>query len=102
MWRLPPAGLPGSLFAVCARKDGQAVGMARIVGDGGCSFLIVDVIVIPECQGRGIGTELMRRLGIWMDSNIPPGGMVILTADGPGRKLYERMGFTYTAPNPWE
>ena len=81
-------GLPGSLYSVTARRDGRAVGMARIVGDGGCSFLVVDVIVIPE---------LMNRLNSWMVVNVPPGGMVILTADEPGRKLYERHGFSYSA-----
>ncbi len=81
-------GLPGSLYTVTARKDGRAVGMARIVGDGGCSFLVVDVIVIPE---------LMNRLNSWMVVNVPPGGMVILTADEPGRKFYERHGFSYSA-----
>jgi GNAT superfamily N-acetyltransferase len=82
-------GLPGSLYSVTARKDGRAVGMARIV---------VDVIVIPELQGQGIGSELMNRLSSWMEVNVPPGGMVILTADEPGRKLYERHGFHYSAP----
>lgn len=91
-------GLPGSLYAVTARKAGKAVGMARIVGDGGCSFLIVDVIVEPELQGQGIGSELMNRVSAWLDANVPPGGMVILTADEPGRKLYERHGFCYSAP----
>lgn len=91
-------GLPGSLYAVTARRDGRAVGMARIVGDGGCSFLIVDVIVEPELQGQGIGSELMNRLSSWLDANVPPGGMVILMADEPGRKLYERHGFRYSAP----
>jgi hypothetical protein len=41
-------GLPGSLYTVTARKDGRAMGMARIVGDGGYSFFVVDIIVIPE------------------------------------------------------
>lgn len=91
-------GLPGSLYSVTARRKGRAVGMARIVGDGGCSFLIVDVIVEPELQGQGIGSELMNRITAWTDTHVPPGGMVILTADEPGRKLYERHGFIYSAP----
>lgn len=91
-------GLPGSLYCVTARRAGRAVGMARIVGDGGCSFLLVDVIVEPEEQGRGIGSELMNRISSWLDANVPPGGMVLLTADEPGRKLYERHGFRYSAP----
>jgi len=91
-------GLPGSLYAVSIRDGGEAVGMARIVGDGGCSFLVVDVIVRPDYQGRGLGTALLDRLSAWIDAHVPPGGMVSLLADEPGRRLYERYGFRYTAP----
>lgn len=91
-------GLGNSNWALTAREDGQVVGMARMVGDGGCSFLVVDVIVLPEWQGRGIGSEMMRRLDKWCEANIPPGGMVSMLADKPGRKLYERHWFRYTAP----
>jgi len=31
------AGLPNTIYAVVIRKDGEAVGMGRIVGDGGSS-----------------------------------------------------------------
>ena len=40
---------PGT--AVCRR------GMARVISDGRYMFLIVDVMVLPEYQGRGIGRE---------------------------------------------
>ncbi len=91
-------GLPGSQFCVVARTENKLVGMARLVGDGGCSFLVVDVIVIPEMQGRGIGAGMMRRMDKWIDANVPPTGMISMMADEPGRKLYERYGFKYTAP----
>ena len=91
-------GLPGSSWAITAREGGKAVGMARLVGDGGCSFLVVDVIVHPEYQGRGIGTEMMRQMDEWIDSNLPDGAMISLLADEPGRRLYERLGYRFTAP----
>ncbi len=92
-------GLPGSLWAITVRaRDGRAVGMARVVGDGGCSYLVVDVIVSPDVQRRGIGSELMRRLDSWIDREVPDGAMISLLADAPGRKLYEHHGFAYTAP----
>jgi len=91
-------GLPRSIFALTARIRGRAVGMLRLVGDGGCSFLIVDVIVHPDLQRRGIGRQMLERLNSWMDDNVPPGGMVSLLADEPGRALYEKLGFRYTAP----
>ncbi len=55
-------------------------------------------MVEPGLQGRGIGSVLMDRLTSWMDINVPPGGMVTLIAEEPGRKLYEKHGFHYTAP----
>ena len=92
-------GLPGSSWVVTARTaGGRAVGMARMVGDGGCSFLVVDVIVHPEFQGRGIGSEMMRRLDSWIDAHVPDTALICLLADEPGRRLYERHGFGYTAP----
>jgi ribosomal protein S18 acetylase RimI-like enzyme len=36
--------------------------MARIIGDEGLYYYIQDVIVVPECQGRGIGKKLMARV----------------------------------------
>ena len=91
-------GLAGGLFTVTVRDGEAAVGMARVVGDGGCSFLVVDVIVLPEYQRRGIGRRMMEMLDSWMVSNIPPGGMVSLLGDAPGRRLYEEFGFNYTYP----
>lgn len=92
-------GLPGSCWVVTVRTGtGRAVGMARMVGDGGCSFLVVDVIVHPDFQGRGIGSEMMRRLDAWIEAHVPDGAMISMLADEPGRRLYERHGFRYTAP----
>ena len=93
-------GLPGSLWAITVRDhDGRLIGMARVVGDGGCSYLVVDVIVHPEFQGQGIGSEMMRRMDAWIDRAVPRGAMISLLADVPGRKLYERHGFEYAAPD---
>ncbi|MGA9696870.1 MAG: hypothetical protein WBQ62_10725, partial [Dehalococcoidales bacterium] len=37
--------LSNSLYFVCAVKDGEIIGMARIIGDGGIAYYIQDVIV---------------------------------------------------------
>ena len=36
----------------------QAVGMVRLIGDGGMSFYIKDFAVIPSYQSKGVGTLL--------------------------------------------
>lgn len=45
-----------------ARKDGKLIGFVRAVGDGSRFAFIVDFIVRPEFQSRGIGTKLMKRM----------------------------------------
>ncbi len=54
--------LAASAFAVTAYDGGRAVGCGRVVSDGVLHGLIVDVIVDPTHQGRGIGSALMERL----------------------------------------
>lgn len=55
--------LEHSLFTVCAYdEEGNAVGMGRIVGDGVVIDYIQDLVVRPECQGKGVGRMMLERL----------------------------------------
>lgn len=56
------AGLRNSLFTVAAVYRGQVIGMGRLVGDGFTICYIQDLIVLPEYQGKGIGTAIMNAL----------------------------------------
>lgn len=47
------AALEKTLYTVEARREGQTVGIARVVGDGRIVFFIKDVAVDPACGGRG-------------------------------------------------
>ena len=38
----------------------QLIGMVRVVGDGASVILIQDLLVRPEYQRKGIGSQLMR------------------------------------------
>ena len=42
--------------------DGALAGTARAISDGVFHGKVLDVIVHPDCRGRGIGAELVRRL----------------------------------------
>ena len=46
------AALPGSWAAVSVVHEGTAVGMGRVIGDGGWYFHVVDMAVLPEHQRR--------------------------------------------------
>ena len=91
-------GLPNTLYGVSLLLDGQIVGMGRVIGDGGCFFIVVDIAVTPSLQGQGLGKRIMAALDHWLRANAPPSAVVSLVADGDARHLYARFGFVETAP----
>ena len=93
-------GLPNSWAAALVRTaDGTAVGMGRVIGDGGCFFQVVDIAVSPEHQRRGLGGAILARLLERLRADGPADAYVSLFADPPGRELYRRHGFRETAPD---
>lgn len=91
-------GLPNSLFAVQVLHQGRAVGMGRVIGDGGCVFQVVDIAVLPAHQGRGLGKRIMAEVMRYLEAEAPASAYVSLIADGPAKDLYAQYGFVPTAP----
>ena len=48
-----------SLFSVCLEREGEIIGLGRIVGDGGLYFYVQDIIVKPEYRGLGYSRIIM-------------------------------------------
>lgn len=55
-------GLANTLYGVQLLRGGEVVGMGRVVGDHGCFYLVLDVAVAPELQGRGLGKRWPRSM----------------------------------------
>ena len=91
-------GLKGTLHAVVVERDGVAVGMGRLIGDGGCFFQVVDIAVDPAHQGRGVGKAIVAALTAYIDRALPASAYISLIADVPANRLYEQFGFVSTAP----
>lgn len=73
--------LENTVATFTAYDNGQAVGMVRLIGDGGMSFYIKDFAVVPTCQSMGVGTILMDRLEGYIKETIAPGWVVSLYSD---------------------
>jgi len=86
-------GVAGTLHGVSVLRDGELIGMGRIVGDGGCFFFVVDIAVEPAHQGRGLGKRIMTALDAWLRANAPETAHVALFADGEAKHLYTKYGF---------
>lgn len=91
-----------------SEKQTEIVAMGRIIGDGGWYFVIADMAVSPSHQRKGLGDYVLKALIEKIRSSPVVAGVlksggpkpyVNLLADEPGRKLYERNGFVYTAPH---
>ena len=91
-------GLPNTLHAVVVETGGKAIGMGRVTGDGGTAYQLVDIAVLPEHQGKGLGKRIVAVLVEWLHANAPKSAYVSLIADGPAKDLYAQYGFKETAP----
>lgn len=85
--------LEHSLFLISARdEEGNLIGFLRAVGDGYSIIYIQDIIVLPEYQRQGIGTQLLRQTL----EHFKEVYQMILTTDSELKTIafYESNGFT--------
>ncbi len=69
--------------------DGQLVGMGRTVDDGLYYAWVVDLAVLPEYQGKGIGTFILKEL----EKDLEPFISTMLTAVPGKGGFYEKLGW---------
>lgn len=91
-------GLVNSLYSISLIVNNQIIGMGRLIGDGGCFCQVVDICVVPEFQGVGLGKVIMENLVQYIKNELPKSCYVSLIADGNASFLYEQFGFRDTLP----
>lgn len=86
--------LDNSLYTAAAVENGRTVGMGRLLGDG-MYFMIMDIVVQPAFQRRGIGTDIVNMLLKYVEDITPAGGRssVQLIAEKGKEHFYEKLGF---------
>lgn len=107
-WKAPcleqvETALKHSVATFCAFDGDKAVGMARLLGDGGMSFYIKDFAVRPEYQGKGVGRLLMTSIEDYILSSLREGWAVsleLISAKGK-EAFYEKCGFE-RRPCDWD
>lgn len=90
-------GLPNTVVSALIRNGENVVAMGRVIGDGLC-YQIVDIAVLPEHQGRGLGKEIMSTLMDELKEIATTEVYISLIADGDASFLYKKYGFKETAP----
>ena len=90
------SALANSIFNVKALDDdGNIIGMGRIVGDGAVICYIQDLIVVPEAQGKRVGSMIIDRLIEYVKSIKEDGTtMMLCLMCAKGREpFYEKHDF---------
>jgi GNAT superfamily N-acetyltransferase len=87
-------GLSGALFSACLEtSDGELIGCARVVGDGGIYFYVQDVIVRAPWRGRGLGALLMDAVMKYLSRACDRNAFVGLMSARGVAGFYHRYGF---------
>jgi ribosomal protein S18 acetylase RimI-like enzyme len=75
-------------------QDGRPIGRMMVLR--GKEFaVLVDIALLEEHRGQGIGGELLRELGRSCDRERVPLRLQVLKTN-PARRIYERLGFEQT------
>ena len=92
--------LKNTLYSLCVYDVDKLIGYGRIIGDKTIFLYIQDIIVIPEYQGKKIGTGIMNKLieKINEYKKINPEIRTYLGASKGKESFYEKFGFV-SRPN---
>jgi GNAT superfamily N-acetyltransferase len=88
---------------IAALMCDELIGIGRLIGDAAIYWCLVDIWVLPEYQGKGIGKNIVNGLVEYAKNNSIPGTSisVFLMAAHEKEEFYEKCGFL-RRPHGWE
>lgn len=95
--------LENTLATFTAFEDHTAVGMVRLIGDGGMSFYMKDFAVVLSWQSKGVGSLLIDALEQYISNSIPSEWAVSLELISTKEAVafYKKKGFE-ERPCDWD
>src|SRR5262249_32528422 len=75
------AALDGARFGVVALESDRVVGVGLVLGDGATFAYLKDIMVLPEWQGRQVGSRIVEAL-LAIIRRTAPGGMLVTLFTG--------------------
>ncbi len=75
--------------------------MTRLIGDYGTHGLIVDVVVLPNYQNKGIGSRMILEIKKYIYDSLDNNEkfLIELCPTTGKRNFYQRLGFKYKPEN---
>lgn len=91
--------LNNSLFMVSLYDKEKLIGFGRVVGDGGITYVVSDIMVDREYQRRGYAEQIMTAIDSYFDENTYDDSYICLIANYPADLLYHKHQFEYFPEN---
>ncbi|KAF5076767.1 Acetyltransferase (GNAT) domain protein [anaerobic digester metagenome] len=91
--------LKNSLLTVSLYDKDKLIGFGRIVGDGGITYVVSDIMVDAAYQGKGYAKEIMKAINNYFEENTYDDSYVCLIANYPADLLYQKYQFEYLSTN---
>ena len=87
--------LENSLFTVCLYDGNELIGFGRVVGDGGITYVVSDMMVDPAYRRMGFAERIMQAIDGYFEENAWEDSYICLIANRPADLLYAKHGFEY-------
>lgn len=87
--------LDNSLFTVSIYSKEKLIGFGRIVGDGGITYVVSDIMVDINYHRKGLGDLIMKEIDSYFEKNTYEDSYICLIANSPADCLYNKHRFEY-------
>lgn len=87
--------LQNSLFTVCLYDGDLLVAFGRIVGDGGITYVVSDIMVDAAYRRRGYADQVMQQIDLYFEERTYEDSFICLIANQPADQLYHKHQFNY-------
>ncbi len=91
--------LKNSLFIVALYDEEKLIGFGRVVGDGGITYVVSDIMVDKDYQRRGLAEQIMKAIDGYFEENTYEDSYICLIANHPADILYNKHKFEYLPEN---
>lgn len=93
--------LENSLFTVSLYNNEELIGFGRIVGDGGITYVVSDIMVDENYRRRGFAIQIMNEINHYFEENTFEDSYICLIANSPADLLYHKYQFEYLPHNKY-
>ena len=87
--------LNNSLFVATIYDDETLIAFGRVVGDGGITYVVSDIMVDAAYRRRGLAEQIMQAIDHYFATHAHEDSYICLIANRPADQLYHKHHFDY-------